>query len=189
MIRQAEKRDRQELAALVLVILKDMELPLLNELPELTMLEVLADAVLESEYRYSYTRGIVYEQGGKIAGAAFGYSDEEEVFIDTPLSKVLKAHKLKEDLQLFVDKETFADEWYLDTISVDKAYRGMGIGSKLLEALPKVAEKAGKSVIGLNVDQGNPKAEKLYERHGFKVVGELTLSGHRYNHMQKKTGL
>ena len=59
------------------------------------------------------------------------------------------------------------------------------IGSRLLEALPKLAKKANRSVIGLSVDEKNPKAKKLYERHGFKVVGQRMISGHLYDHMQK----
>ena len=34
-------------------------------------------------------------------------------------------------------------------------------------------------------DEKNPKAKKLYERHGFKVVGQRMISGHLYDHMQK----
>ena len=82
-------------------------------------------------------------------------------------------------------KETFPNEWYLDSISVSEDFRGQGIGSRLLEALPKLAKKANRSVIGLSVDEKNPKAKKLYERHDFKVVGQRMISGHLYDHMQK----
>ena len=36
-----------------------------------------------------------------------------------------------------------------------------------------------------SVDEKNPKAKKLYERHDFKVVGQRMISGHLYDHMQK----
>ena len=40
------------------------------------------------------------------------------------------------------------------TLSVyQKIFRGQGIGSRLLEALPKLAKKANRSVIGLSVDE------------------------------------
>ena len=82
----------------------------------------------------------------------------------------LEKYQLDASTRLFIDKETFPDEWYLDSISVSEDFRGQGIGSRLLEALPKLAKKANRSVIGLSVDEKNPKAKKLYERHGFKVV-------------------
>ena len=78
------------------------------------------------------------------------------------------------------------NEWYLDTISVDERFRGMGIGSKLLDALPEVAKASGKQALGLNVDFDNPGARKLYASKGFKDVTTMTISGHLYNHMQKK---
>jgi ribosomal protein S18 acetylase RimI-like enzyme len=71
----------------------------------------------------------------------------------------------------------------LDTIAVDEAYRGHGIGSKLLESLPTIAKKSGKKVIGLSVDDANPKAKALYERVGFKGVKKTKISGHDYLHM------
>ena len=77
------------------------------------------------------------------------------------------------------------NEWYLDTISVDERFRGMGIGSKLLDALPEVAKASGKQALGLNVDFDNPGARKLYASKGFKDVTTMTISGHLYNHMQK----
>ncbi|MGK0552832.1 GNAT family N-acetyltransferase [Enterococcus faecalis] len=186
MIRLATKEDGAAIAALVLVILKDMELPLLKEVPEATVLSILSQAVADPNYRYGYRRGLVYEVNGQVAGIAFGYPAEAEATIDQPLTTVLKAHGLSEELKLFDEQETLPDEWYLDSISVAENYRGLGIGSKLLTELPKLARKDGKKVIGLNVDAANPDARRLYERHGFKEVGQLTISAHLYDHMQKQ---
>ncbi|WP_270271974.1 GNAT family N-acetyltransferase, partial [Enterococcus lactis] len=151
MIRFARKEDAPEIAPLILVILKDMELPFLKQTGE----------------------------------QKNGYTDEEEAIIDQPLVPILEKYQLDASTRLFIDKETFPNEWYLDSISVSEDFRGQGIGSRLLEALPKLAKKANRSVIGLSVDEKNPKAKKLYERHGFKVVGQRMISGHLYDHMQK----
>ncbi|MHC5227152.1 GNAT family N-acetyltransferase [Enterococcus sp. LJL99] len=186
MIRFATKKDGQAIAPLILVILKDMELPLLDIVSEETIVEILSEALGDPTYRYGFERGIVYEVEGEIAGVAFGYPSEDEPQIDEPLKKVLKKYDLPEDVQLFVDPETLPDEWYLDTISVNEKFRGTGIGSKLLNALPDIAKRDGKKIIGLNVDQANPAAKKLYARKGFETVEEMTLSGHLYDHMQKK---
>ena len=150
MIRFARKEDAPEIAPLILVILKDMELPFLKQTGEQKTLEIL-----------------------------------EEAIIDQPLVPILEKYQLDASTRLFIDKETFPNEWYLDSISVSEDFRGQGIGSRLLEALPKLAKKANRSVIGLSVDEKNPKAKKLYERHGFKVVGQRMISGHLYDHMQK----
>lgn len=186
MIRLATKNDGQAIAPLILVILKDMELPLLEIVSEETIVAILNEAIGEPAYRYGFQRGLVYEVDGEVAGVAFGYPSEDEPQIDEPLKAVLKKYGLPEDIQLFVDRETLPNEWYLDTISVNEKYRGTGIGSKLLNALPDIAKRDGKKVIGLNVDQANPGAKKLYAREGFETVGEMTLSSHLYDHMQKE---
>lgn len=185
MIRFARKEDGEMIAPLILVILKDMELPIFDEVSEEMVLSILEEAIADPEYRYGYQRGLVYEIEGKVAGIAFGYSAEEEPMIDKPLQKILKKYGINEDIQLFVDPETLPNEWYLDTISVGADFRGLGIGSKLLEALPEMAIRDGKTVIGLSVDEANPNAKRLYERHGFKAVEERMISGHLYEHMQK----
>ena len=155
MIRSATKEDGQAIARLVLVILKDMELPILEEVSEEQMIDLLAEATAYPTYRYGYQRILVYEHAG-------------------------------EDVRLFIEEETLPNEWYLDTISVDERFRGMGIGSKLLDALPEVAKASGKQALGLNVDFDNPGARKLYASKGFKDVTTMTISGHLYNHMQKE---
>ena len=164
MIRSATKEDGQAIARLVLVILKDMELPILEEVSEEQMIE----------------------HAGEVAGIAVGYPAEDEKIIDEPLREVFKKHGLAEDVRLFIEEETLPNEWYLDTISVDERFRGMGIGSKLLDALPEVAKASGKQALGLNVDFDNPGARKLYASKGFKDVTTMTISGHLYNHMQKE---
>ncbi len=186
MIRFAKKEDAHEIAPLILVILNDMELPFLQKYGKEKTLEILEDAITDPNYRYSYTRAIVEELDGKVAGVAFGYTDADEPFIDQPLEVILEKHGITSTEQLFVDPETFPNEWYLDSISVSEDFRGHGIGSKLLSALPKLAKKENRDVIGLSVDEQNPKAKKLYIRHGFEVVGQRMISGHLYDHMQKK---
>lgn len=42
------------------------------------------------------------------------------------------------------------------------------------------------ALIGLDVDQVNPRAKALYERMGFEKMDEVVLSNHNYDHMQRK---
>ncbi len=186
MIRKAETKDLKEIAELILVILKDMELNFLKEVPESEVLEILQEASQIPDYRYSLKRGLVYEKEGVVAGVAFGYPDTDEPIIDLPLEQILVKHGLSTDLKLFEDPETFPNEWYLDSISVAKKFQNQGIGTLLLEAIPKVAKEYNRDVIGLACDKQNPNAKRLYERQGFKSVGVYKLSGHDYDHMQKK---
>lgn len=186
MIRDARKEDAKAIAPLILVILQDMELPFVMQYGVEQTLAVLEKGIQSEDYRYSYRRALVAEEDGVVAGVAFGYPDRDEPLIDLPLAEILADLGLPQTERLFTDPETFPNEWYLDTISVNAAFRGQGIGTQLLAALPQLARKSHQNVIGLSVDKENPKAKRLYQRAGFEVVGQAVISGHQYDHMQKK---
>ena len=57
-------------------------------------------------------------------------------------------------------------------IVVDETHRGKGLGSKLMENLLKLAQQENVSEVFLTVLSDNMKAIQLYEKYGFKKVGE-----------------
>jgi GNAT superfamily N-acetyltransferase len=56
------------------------------------------------------------------------------------------------------------------TIGVDEGCRGRGIGTRLLEALARLAREQGFEQLSLSVEPSNP-AVRLYERAGYRAVG------------------
>ena len=80
--------------------------------------------------------------------------------------------------------ETSAGELYIDSLAVTECCRGKGIATSLLKAVVEKAKAMGLPAVGLLVDKGNPKAETLYERIGFKYVGDNDWGGHPMKHMQ-----
>ena len=56
---------------------------------------------------------------------------------------------------------------YLDDFSVDKNYRGQGIGTCLLELAENYAEKVAVPAILLHVEASNTRAYALYHRFGY----------------------
>ena len=184
-IRPARAEDAAAIAPIILHVLEAMELPFLAQHGVETTRRLLTSAIAHPGYRYGYARGIVQILDGRIAGAAFGYPAEDEAQADAPFAVVLQQHRLDPTQLLFTDLEAFPDEWYLDTLAVAPEQRGRGVGQALLRALPEVALARGKTRIGLNVDEANPGAHRLYTRLGYKTVGTRELSSHRYHHMQK----
>ena len=61
-------------------------------------------------------------------------------------------------------------ELVMDGIAVRSDARGMGVGSTLLDEIRKYAIQHGYNRVRLDVIDTNPKAQKLYERLGFKAV-------------------
>ncbi|MDQ0225790.1 GNAT family N-acetyltransferase [Metabacillus niabensis] len=185
MIRFATQKDGKEIATLLWEIFEDMELSLLKKISKDKLIEMVAEAVCDPTYRYGFKRGLIYELNGEIAGIIFGYPAADELIIDEPFKKVLIKYGYDPNEKLFVDREAFPNEWYIDSIVVNQKYRGMGIGSILLEEMGRIAIEKGYRTIGLNVDIANPKAKKLYSRLGYKKVANTVISGHQYEHMCK----
>ena len=64
------------------------------------------------------------------------------------------------------------DEVHLLNITVDPAYQGQGWGRLMLEALTLWARAQNAQWLWLEVRTSNARAQQVYERYGFRRVGE-----------------
>ena len=64
--------------------------------------------------------------------------------------------------------------WYLPFMGVDSAHQGRGIGSALLTVVLAQADRDAQPAY---LEASSPENQRLYERHGFQTIGELTVSG------------
>lgn len=62
--------------------------------------------------------------------------------------------------------------WYLPFIGVDTARQGQGLGSALLR--PMLAE-CDRAQLPAYLESTNPRNRSLYERHGFRAIGEIRV--------------
>ena len=69
------------------------------------------------------------------------------------------------------------DMEYISNLGVAPDLRGRGIGGALLNHQKKVAKGKSRRVYALDVSVNNPRAQKLYERLGFKITRENHLNG------------
>ena len=79
--------------------------------------------------------------------------------------------KIKNTIVGFAGINIVLDETHLANIVVRKDKRGLGIGSKLLENIIKIAKKKSK-LITLEVNVNNIHAINLYETFNFKILGK-----------------
>ncbi|AIQ42915.1 GNAT family N-acetyltransferase [Paenibacillus sp. FSL R7-0312] len=61
------------------------------------------------------------------------------------------------------------DSIHIDPLVVSSEARGLGIGTRLLEAAFAITRQANRSKMLLEVVDTNPQAKKLYERLGFRT--------------------
>jgi [ribosomal protein S18]-alanine N-acetyltransferase len=64
------------------------------------------------------------------------------------------------------------DEVHLLNITVDPAYQGQGWGRLMLEALTLWSRAQNAQWLWLEVRTSNARAQQVYERYGFRRVGE-----------------
>lgn len=79
----------------------------------------------------------------------------------------LRALRILLNLLLLAD-ELKGDEFVVETLAVDPAYRGMGIGTALLQKAEARARSMGKYTMSLGVIGENAGAIRLYERVGYR---------------------
>ena len=123
----------------------------------------------------AFQKGTAYIADG-FAGAALwlppGVESDEESLMR--LFDENTSDHVKEDLsKIFEQMEKFHPterHWYLPMIGVDPAYQGEGLGTALMTEALKAVDRDG---LIAYLESSNPKNISLYERHGFKVIGEI----------------
>lgn len=144
---------------------------------------VMTELVLSENSQYSYKNTMVaIDEDGGLCGMCVSYDggllrDLRKVFV-----KAMKDN-FGRDFSDIAD-ETGPGELYIDSIAVPENCRGKGVATVLLKSVIEKAKNMGLPAVGLLVDTGNPKAEKLYNRVGFRFVGDNTWGGHPMRHLQ-----
>jgi ribosomal protein S18 acetylase RimI-like enzyme len=76
-------------------------------------------------------------------------------------------------IQLNCDRPELSDghcRAYLYSFRIKPNYRGLGLGTRILEIVEDDLRKRGFEYITLNVAKDNPEAQKLYLRHGYRII-------------------
>jgi len=69
--------------------------------------------------------------------------------------------------------ESVKGAWVVDSVAVVHEFRGKGIVSKLLKEILLKGRKQGFKRAQINIYIGNVAAQRLYEKHGFKILDEI----------------
>lgn len=182
-IRKGKVEENEAIAKHLLLAMEDIAYLFIGDRNYDKALHFMKTLVGQQGNQYSYDNNWVVLEDDEIVATALVYPGDALAALRAPV-----AHLLKTEYQVAFnpEDETQAGEYYIDCIGVSPSQQGKGIGSQVLQFLiANYVEQEGK-VLGLLVDEDNPKAKRLYDRLGFEVVGEKTLLGKRLEHMQVK---
>ncbi|WP_312554202.1 GNAT family N-acetyltransferase [Empedobacter brevis] len=182
--REARKEDAALIAELMMLAMDKIVYDFIGENNYNEGVSFLKKLIEQEGNQYSYQNTVVVECDNQLAGTTTFYDGGKLHELRKPVLDVLRTD-YKQDIH--PQDETQEGEIYIDTIAVSENFRGKGIGTEILDYLiEELANKQDKT-LGLLVDFTNPNAKKLYERKGFKVIGEKMLMNENHEHMQYKT--
>ncbi len=99
------------------------------------------------------------------------HPDEQELesVVTTTIAEEKQGHLFAalEELAAYHPAEP---HWFLPVIAVDPISQGRGIGSQLMKHAVAKCDEAGMRAY---LESSNPRNISLYERHGFKVIGQV----------------
>lgn len=187
-IRPAQKSDAPCIAEGIMIALgDDMVDELANGHGLRAVHEIFTRLAETEDSQYSYRNSfIAVTSDGNTAGMVVAY-DGAILLEARRLFFALTPQYLGWDIRDIVpdgepDPETDPSEYYLDSLAVWPQYRGKGVATALINKVKKEAERVGKPV-GLLCAIHNDKARRLYERLGFKAIGQRPFAGEQMTHM------
>jgi ribosomal protein S18 acetylase RimI-like enzyme len=133
--------------------------------------EVGVERILREEANFSYRNAVVAEVEGSVAALMLACPLPEHS--DVNLDEVPDLLRPLEELE-----QKVPGTFYINILATYPEFRGLGLGTKLLEAAPALASGAGCSELSLEVFEQNQGAVRLYERHGYREIARLPAVPH-----------
>jgi GNAT superfamily N-acetyltransferase len=130
-----------------------------------------------------WPHGEVYAAGGG-AGAALWVPPGEQLVADDEAEAFARdlvesagdeacSARMEQLFQMLDDHHPADACWYLPFMGVEPSAQGQGIGTRLLAA---VLAQADRDQVPAYLEASCPENRRLYERHGFHTVRELTVA-------------
>lgn len=118
----------------------------------------------QEEGGFSWRNAWVVEQEGQVAAMLLGYVQPDPYPLDD-------LAQLPEVIRPLVELEARAPgSWYVNALAAYPAFRGKGLGSRLLAVAEGMARLGGSTTLSIIVAEQNHGAVALYERCGYAQV-------------------
>ena len=143
---------------------------------------VMTLLVEQEDSQYSYKNTLVALDRQEVIGVCVAYDGAKLHTLRQAFVEMARKHFARNFSEM--EDETPKGELYIDSLAVLSTHRGQGIAQQLLLATITKAKKMNVGHVGLLVDKGNPKAEKLYAKVGFTYRNDAQWGGHPMKHLQ-----
>lgn len=180
-IRRAEVKDADKIAEYLLLAMEEIVYEFIDDKSHAKAVAFMTWCVKNENTQYSYQNAWVAEEENQTIGAVVIYDGAELNFLRKNVENYIKTVTNK---TFHPEDETQAGEYYIDSFGVNKEQQGRGVGSKMLSHLIQEYSLKQGLTLGLLVEKDNPAAKRLYERLGFKKVGDKMLVGKEMEHLQ-----
>jgi len=143
------------------------------EYPGLALIEIGAIRYSGEESVFSYKNCVVAEHDGEVIGLLLGFPVEVEQGASSgePVDPVLEPYSME-----------IPGSFYICSLAVLPEFRGLGLGTKMLDIAREQARESGLDTLSLLVFEQNEGAFRLYEREGFEVVDRARVVPHELIH-------
>ena len=158
---------------------------------------IIATAFAQPDHNLSYQNVTFAERDHVIVGMFSGHTAEQHRRSSPqPLKRAAGRRHLRMRIVLILFApliritDSIADgDFYLQFIAVDKALRGDGVGSVLMDSFEERARASGSTRLSLDVSAKNEAACRFYERRGWNVESQwpkrLAIPGSKFYRMTK----
>lgn len=179
-IRNAVPKDAHQTVPLLMDAMGELAY-MFSGTPDLRQtIHVLEQFFIEETTRTSHKNCIVYEENNVVRGVMVFYGGDRREALDCGILDYLQR---TENPLSSLDRECFEDEFYIDSLAVDEAFRNRGIATKLFNYAIQDAIKEGFTKISLLVDSDNTTAQQYYKNLGFAKDVDLVVNHHLYYHL------
>ncbi len=158
---------------------------------------IIATAFTQPDHDLSYQNVTFAERDNVIIGMFAAYTAEQHRrYSRQPLKQAAGRRNIRMRIVMILFApliritDSIADgDFYLQFIAVDKALRGDGVGSILMDSFEERARASRSTRLSLDVSARNEVAHRFYERRGWNVESQwpkrLPLPGMKFYRMTK----
>jgi len=130
-------------------------------------------------FHHTYFAEIVHNKAGMILGYDWQLKRREDLQTGLLLLKNMGVDFFKRLHSFIKSKNTvgwvYEKEYYISNVAVYPKYRGMGIGTSLIDKVEKEAQHCGANRLSLDVETENMNAINLYKKLGFMIAKKSSI--------------